>query len=119
MRFVPRKHFTGGHIQQVAHGHGHTCCTEHFWVLVIGYGSITHDMNSSTLISAIDSGDGDAVGLHLGLLANRVEECLAGMRQGLGAVRSHENLLFEVVATCNNTGHSHDESLARFFVSLG
>ena len=85
-------------------------------------------MNSSTLISAIDSsaidsdgcaGDGDAVVLHLGMLASRVEECLAGVRQGLGAVRSHENLLFEVVATCNNTGHSHDESLARFFVSLG
>ena len=78
-------------------------------------------MNSSTLISAIDSsgcaGDGDAVVLRLGLLASRVEECLAGVQQGLGAVRGHENLLFEVVATCNNTGHSHDESLARFFVS--
>jgi hypothetical protein len=79
-------------------------------------------MNSSTLISAIDSGgcagDCDAVDLHLGQLVSRVEECLAGEWQGLGAVRGHENLLFEVVAKCNNSGHSHDESLTRFFVSL-
>ena len=115
MRLVPRKHFTGGHIQQVADGHGHTCCIEPVWMVNIADESITHDMNSSTLISAIDSGgcagDGDAVGQHLGLLLSRVEECLAGKWQGLGAVRGHENLLFEVVATCNNTGHSHDENL--------
>ena len=59
-------------------------------------------MNSSALISAIDSGGcaggGDAAGLHLGLLVSRVEECLAGEWQGLGTVRGHENLLFEVVA---------------------
>ena len=74
-------------------------------------------MNSSTLISAIDSGgcagDGDAMGLHPRLMASRVEECLAGVWQGLGTVRGHDNLLFEVVATCNNTGHSHDENLQR------
>jgi len=78
-------------------------------------------MNSSTLISAIDSGgcagDGDAMGLHPRLMASRVEECLAGVWQGLGAVLSHENLLFEVVATCNNTGHSHDDFLESVYVS--
>jgi len=78
-------------------------------------------MNSSTLISAIDSGGcaggGDAAGLHLGLLVSRVEECLAREWQGLGTVRGHENLLFEVVATCNNTGHSHDDFLESVYVS--
>lgn len=78
-------------------------------------------MNSSALISAIDSGgcagDGDAVGLHPRLMASRVEECLAGVQQGLGMVCGHENLLFEVVATCNNTGHSHDDVLESVYVS--